>query len=67
MRMCGCHNGYNADSDAGKHPHFTHITNEFFTKLYEACIQGCLDCNVQSSRVSAVVFWFTVIRIKRLV
>jgi len=28
MRMCGCHNGYNADSDAGKHPHFTHITNE---------------------------------------
>jgi len=28
MRMCGCHNGYNADSDAGKHPHFTHVTNE---------------------------------------
>jgi len=28
MQMCGSRNGYNADSDAGKHPHFTHITNE---------------------------------------
>ena len=31
-----------------------------FTKPYEACIQGCLDCNVQSSHVSVVVFWFTI-------
>jgi len=36
-----------------------------FTKPYEACIQGCLDCNVQSSRVSAAVFWFTIISLYR--
>ena len=36
-----------------------------FTKPYEACIQSCLDCNVQSSRVSAAVFWFTIISLYR--
>jgi len=66
VQMCRCHNGYNADSDTGKHPHFTHITkSRVFTKPYEACIQGCLDFNVQSSRVSAVAFWFTIISLYR--
>jgi len=36
-----------------------------FTKPYEACIQDSLDCNVQSSRVSAAVFWFTIISLYR--
>jgi len=46
-------------------PKKTNESSLVFTKPYEACIQGCLDFNVQSSRMSAVVFWFTIISFYR--